>query len=133
MIKNLILKLLIALCLFTLPTFGQQTQVQPTDINIEGLSGKVKRIDDETATLEMKNGTLSAVNRRRTRTAIFDKQGRLIYEWIKISNLPPFEHNYYYDKKGNRHRRTARINEFGTEQTKPLCTGSAEVLRLERK
>lgn len=115
---KLILMLLIAFCLFTLPALGQQTQSEPTDINIEGLSGKVKRIDDETATLEMKNGTASEVSRRRTRTVIFDKKGRLTYEWIKISNLPPFEQNYYYDKKGNRHRRTSRINELGVEPSK---------------
>jgi hypothetical protein len=118
MIKKLILKLLIVQCLFTLPAIGQQNQFQPADINIEGLRGKVKRIDDETATLVMKNGIDSEVNRRRTRTAIFDKQGRLTYEWIKISNLPPFEHSYYYDKKGNRHRETIRIIEYGTEPNK---------------
>lgn len=111
---------LIAQCLFTLPALAQQTQSQPTDINIEGLKGKVKRIDDETANLVIKNGVATEVNRRRTRTVIFDKQGRLTYEWMKISNLTPFEHKYYYDKKGNRHRSTIRINEFGTESNRSV-------------
>src|SRR5262245_28123717 len=110
--------LIISICLFTIPGLAQQTQFKPADINIEGLSGKVKRIDEETAAVKMKDGVPAEVNRRRTRSVIFDKDGRLTYEWTQIEKLAPFEQNYYYDKKGNRHRRTSREDLFSAEPSK---------------
>ena len=117
MLKKIIIKTLITQFLFIVSASAQPTQFKPTDLNIEGLIGKVKRIEEESAVIKIKNGVTLEADRHPTRRLIFDKNGRLTYEWTQIEKLSPFEQNYFYDKKGNRHRRTSRINRFGSESS----------------
>lgn len=79
---------------------------RPTDLSIEGLIGSVKRVDEETSRLVTRNGVTREVNRRRTRSVVFDEKGRVTYKWVAIDDLPPFRHQYFYDKSGNRIGRT---------------------------
>lgn len=102
---------LFASCGFLSNTLHAQEVSIPTDLTLEGLNGRVKRIDEETATVVTRNGVTKEVDRRHTRSAVFDDDGRISYEWIAIVDLPPFRHQYEYDKEGRRLRRTSRQGE----------------------
>src|SRR5215510_8783483 len=74
---------------------GTVASAQPGDININGLIGKVKSFDEQDVTVKEKNGRLVEGVRIPTRRVIFDKQGRMTYEWISINGLTAKE--FYYD------------------------------------
>jgi hypothetical protein len=75
---------------------------QPNDLNRESLAGRVKRIDEDEAVMKEKNGVWTEGTRNRRRTVIFDKQGRITYEWAKIRDLDPGEAYFDYEKDGRR-------------------------------
>lgn len=97
----------ISFALLLLLLFIPSLAAQPNDWNLEHLSGKVKRIDEDRANLIEKNGKKSVAGRKRHRTLIFDTKGRKTYEWYSIDRLDPFEHFYSYEK-GRLYRRTVR-------------------------
>jgi len=106
---------------------AQSTSI-PTDLTLEGLKGRVKGIDEETATVVTKNGVTKETNRHRTRTMAFDEHGRITYEWIAISDLRPFQHQYDYDKDGRQLRRTSR--QGGPDDNRSIQT-SLKTYRFE--
>ncbi len=114
MVERLISTALVLNLFFLSSTYSQakQAALNPNDLVIEGLYGRVKRIDEETASLTIRNGVSSENDRRPTRRAVFDKDGRITYEWARIEALTPFEHRYHYDKSGNQHRQTGRPDWF---------------------
>lgn len=93
---------------------------QPNDLNIENLTGKVKSFDEETAVLKEKNGVLVESSRTRTRTVIFDKQGRMTYEWLKIKDIMPREFYYTYEKDNKRVTRMVYLDPFKDPAKKPM-------------
>lgn len=90
-------------------------QTPPNDKNIEGLTGAVKRIDEQEATLKLKNGVFVEGARRPSRILIFDKQGRITYEWVQLEKLTPSERFSSYDKENNRHLRSPSSSPFSSE------------------
>lgn len=115
------LAVLVAMTLASCVVSSRQVYAQnaaiPSDLTLEGLKGSIKRIDEETATVVTKNGTRKEVNRHRTRSMVFDEHGRITYEWIAIVDLPPFQHQYSYDKEGRQLRRTSRQGESGDDRS----------------
>ena len=107
---------------------AQSGQV-PNDLILEGLRGKIKSVDEETAVIVTKKGVSVEAHRQRTRTLILDDRGRITYEWVKISDLPPFEHHYDYDKVGDQHRRTSRELSLDQQNAKG---GDASQLSLKK-
>jgi hypothetical protein len=75
---------------------------QPNDLNWEGLKGRVKRIDEKVAKVELKNGRPTEGSKRRSRTLIFDKQGRRTYQWLQLEGLDAQETYYTYRKENSR-------------------------------
>lgn len=76
-------------------TFGDGA---PTDFDVERLTGKVKKIDEETAKVKIKNGVSKEESPTRSRLVSFDKNGLKNYEWIKFDESPPYERYYTYEK-----------------------------------
>jgi hypothetical protein len=90
----------------------------PTDLDKEHLSGKVKRIEEETAVMKLKNGVLKEDSRYRSRSVAFDKQGRMTYQWQKIGKMSPSEFFYTYEDADKRFTRRVVINLFGVDAKK---------------
>lgn len=99
--------LLAASAALIIPALHVSGQGFSYDLRIEGLNGRVKRVDEDKAEIEFENGVAKEKRRMRHRTMVFDKKGRKTYEWIKISKMDPFEHFYSY-KNDKRFRRTVR-------------------------
>jgi len=87
-----------------------QSVSQPNSLDMENLVGKVKRIEEQTAEMKLKNGKLVEGSRSPSRTVAFDKEGRMIYRWWKIGELPPTETKFSYEKDNKRIERTLRNN-----------------------
>jgi hypothetical protein len=103
---------------------------QPSDLDMEGLSGKVKRIVEEIAPVKMKNGALKEGSRRRSREVIFDKQGRVTYRWIQILDFDANESNYSYDKN-KRINRTKVIKPFAKPGEPEIMMLSSDIFRYD--
>jgi hypothetical protein len=115
--------------LFLLPVWAF---AQPNDLNMESLAGKVKRIDEDTAVMKEKNGVLVEGSRNRTRSIIFDKQGRMTYEWIRIKDLDPKETNYTYEKNGRRTSRQVVIRPFADKDKPPFEQYSLSIVTFDK-
>lgn len=106
---------------------------QPNDLNMEGLSGRVKSIDEDTALMKEKDGVMVEGTRNRTQSLIFDKQGRMTYEWIKIKNLDPRATYYTYEKNGRRISRQIVIKPFANKTEEPFEQYSLSVITFDKK
>lgn len=95
-----------------------QSMSQPTDRNLEGLVGQVKSIDEEEAEIKMKGGKQSEGSRHRSRTVIYDRQGRMTHRWVSISGSDSSDQSFSYSKNNIRHRRYSNYdpasNNIGT-------------------
>lgn len=78
--------------------FGMSVSADPpNDVNIEGLTGKVKRFEEEFSDMQLRDGVLKETSRHHLRTLIFDKQGRRTYE--QSGDVNSFEKYYSYEKE----------------------------------
>ncbi|HEY0427558.1 MAG TPA: hypothetical protein VGC76_07105 [Pyrinomonadaceae bacterium] len=103
----------------------------PTDLNKEFLTGKVKSIDEDTATMKLKKGVLVEDSRYRSRSISFDRQGRMTYKWQKIDKLSPNEYFYTYEGDDKRFTRSVFINLFGVDAKKNPDRISLTILRYD--
>lgn len=93
------------LCLVVLlaSVFGvapaRQQQRPPTDRDVEGLVGPVKRVEEEEAEGREVSGRLVEQGRRPTRSVTFDKQGRMVGR--RATGLGPDtrEQTFFYEKQ----------------------------------
>lgn len=127
---KLIANLLTVLCLFASSgaaqsgaTFGDGA---PTDLDLERLNGKVKKIDEEIARVKIKNGVSREDSPSRSRSVAFDKNGLKTYEWIKFAEAMPYERYYEYEN-GRRLTRTVSTG-FSVGSDKQLESFSVAAL-----
>jgi len=97
---------------FCTPLFGQ-----PSSVNIEGMSGPVKRVYQKQTTTTEKNGKEKEDFSGISESFVFDKQGRLTYETFDLGDSSTEKH-YSYEKDGVRKcvsQRTQAFNKSGQE------------------
>jgi len=112
--------------------FTKTSSAQPNSLTLEGLVGKVKRIDEETSEMKLKKGVLKEGSRVRSRTIIFDKDGRMTYRWWKIKVITSATETYYsYEKDNKRLQRTQVIDPFADSSKKPSERFSQHVFRYD--
>ena len=83
---------------------------QPTDRDLDGLVGSVKRIEEEVTEVKTKDGKLTEGSRRRYRSVTYDRQGRMTRRWMNVTGTSSTDQTFSYDKKGARHVRYKIFN-----------------------
>src|SRR6266513_2941114 len=83
---------------------------QPTDRDLDGLIGLVKKIDEEVAEAKMQGGKLIEGSRRQYRSVTYDRLGRMMHRWMNVSGSSSTDQTFSYDKRGNRHVRYSIFN-----------------------
>ncbi len=89
-------------------------QEQSYDLRIEGVTGRVKSIEEFEATITLSNGVAKESSRSLSRVVRFDKTGRKTYEWSQISGMDAIERFYSYDEN-KRSTRTLRAGPRSVE------------------
>lgn len=79
---------------------------QPTALNIEGLTGNVKRVDEKRAAVQVKNGVAREKPDDSEKAYVFDEKARLTYE--SRSGMYPYERNCIYEHEKNEEIRKCR-------------------------
>lgn len=100
-------------------TQAQTISQPPNSLDMESLIGKVKKIEEQTAEMKLKNGKLVEGWRAPSRTILFDKEGRMTYRWQKIDGVPPSETKFSYEKDNKRIERTLRDDPFADPTKSP--------------
>ena len=77
----------------------------PTDRDVEGLVGPVKRVEEEEAEGREEAGRLVERGRRATRSVTYDKRGRMVRRLINFPGREPNEQTFYYEKDTHRYTR----------------------------
>jgi hypothetical protein len=70
---------------------------QPTHVDIEGLFGKVKRVDERSADIEVVDGVRKEKKELTEFSKVFDEKGRLTYEVVTGENIVERRHTYSKD------------------------------------
>ena len=83
---------------------------QPTDVSINGLTGKVKRFDERRSSIVEKNGAQKEEKSGLEKSLFFDEAGRLTLQ--SFSGLSTSETRYLYAKDGVRKAITDRTEAF---------------------
>ena len=78
---------------------------KPTARNLEGLTGDVKRIDEQEAEVKSTGGLAKTGSKRFTRSLIFDRKGRVSRRQTSINGFDTRDFYYSYDKDGICHVR----------------------------
>jgi hypothetical protein len=115
--------LLLAICL--------SVSAQPGDLSVQGLKGRVKRIDEDMAVVKEKDGVRSESGKQRSRTLTFDDKGRMEYEWVRVADLTPSEHYYSYLKDNRRLERIIVQDPFANSSRSPHESYSLCIYRFE--
>jgi hypothetical protein len=98
------------LCGFLLAIGYATALTQPTDRDLDGIDGLVKRIDEEVAETKMQAGKPIEGSRRRYRSVTYDRQGRMTRRWMNVTGSSSTDETCSYDKRGNRHVRYSIFN-----------------------
>jgi len=100
----------IVLVVILLGFYGTIMAQQPNDVSMNELIGKVKRVDERSATVIQKNGKQKEEKSGLEKSLIFDEKGRLT---LKIfTGLNTSETRYSYEKNGIRKAITDRTEPF---------------------
>jgi hypothetical protein len=95
---------------------------QPTDRDLDGLVGLVKRVEEEVAEMKMKGGKLTEGSQRPYCLVTYDRQGRMTRRWMNVTGSSSTDQSFSYDKEGARHARYKIFN--------PLVKSTAEALHV---
>lgn len=104
---------------------------QPTDLHIEGLKGKVKRIDERNAEIVMKKGVPVEERLGFEKSKVFDEKGRLTFESFVGTSIT--ERRFSYEKNGVRKAVSEIRLPFEKAGAKKLPSVSASVFKHNEK
>ncbi|HEV8593509.1 MAG TPA: hypothetical protein VGQ55_15500 [Pyrinomonadaceae bacterium] len=124
--KKGVLLSLVFVAIAALNTFGQ-----PNDLSIHNLVGKVKRFDEQLATLEEKNGVVKEHKSVSKASRFFDENGRLSHE--SFSGTTSSERQFIYEKNGVRKSVTETTQPFEKPGSVKIPSYSVSIFKYDEK
>lgn len=119
---------LLALCFLVLVS-ALPTLAQPSAVNIEGMNGEVKRVDEKESTTTVKDGKTKEDFDSFSHFLVFDKSGRLTYATYSFEGSST-EKRYFYDKDGVRKCASQTTRPFNRSTQEPPPSFSASVFKF---